>query len=594
MILKIFQRNGLINNMKHLHIIRHIFILLLAFTSCLLLGCGGCASHEKASPKEDTSTQESKKETPQEEVQWNLSAEATATYVYLLYDQALRQNDKETLIYALKELASFKPPVTAYIDAGIQFMNEDPNPILPLLQLGLQTYPDNVSLNLLNAELLQKAGKSAEAIARIREFIARHPQNIDAKLELALLLVNTNMHQEAENILNSITGAERTALVEYYHAKALIGMRRAKEAVPYLEKALIEMPHFTEALVDIASIYEQENNFAKARDIYENILDQQGFNPEIILRLVYSSLRLKEPERALEYYEEGPVTPALTATIGSMLVEEKYYDLAEPLLQKLTTLPDAPQELYFYLAAIAYERDHDTQKTYDLLSNIKEDHADYARAMLLRLQLLIDMEKFEEALDLVVIVQGTHPDRKEFHIAQVRILATLDRMDESIKLCKELMNKWPDDSEISFLYASLLDESGDKKGALATMEAIVLKNPNHHQALNYIGYTLAEENRDLKRALVLLRKAVALSPSSDYILDSLAWALYKSKQLQEAWRIISTVITMHKTEDPIVWEHYGDIASALGKKQEARKGYEKALEYKPSNAESIKKRLADL
>ncbi len=394
--------------------------------------------------------------------------------------------------------------------------------------------------------------------------------------------------------MNGITGVERTALVEYYHARALIGMNRAKEALPYLEKALIEMPTFTEALIDIASIYEQENEYAKARDIYENILDQQGYNPEIIIRLVHSSIRLKQPERALEYYEEGPMTPAITATIGSLLVEEKYYDLAEPLLQKLITLPDAPQELYFYLAAIAYERDKNIQKTYELLSKIKDDHPDYTRAMLLRLQLLIDMEKFEEALNLVAIGQSADPERDEFHVAEIRILATLERMDEAIKRSDELVKKYPDNAEIAFLRASLLDQNGDKKGALLIMEQIAVKNPNHYQALNYIGYTLAEENRDLDRALILLRKAVSLSPESDYILDSLAWALYKSKQLHEAWKIIIKVVKLNQTNDPVIWEHYGDIAKALGKKNEARKGYEKALEFEPDNAASIRRRLSEL
>ncbi len=575
--------------MKYLRIIRHCFLLLMLFASCLLLGCGGCASHEKVAEKKNIDIQEIKNST-----QWKLSPNATATYMYLLYDQALRQNDTEVLLFALKELANFNPPVWVYIDAGIFYMNLDPAPILPLIQKGLQSFPDNISLNLLNAELLQKAGQNKEAIARIREFGNRHPQNTDAKLELALLLVNAGQHDEAETLLNGITGVERTALVEYYHAKALIGMKRTKDALPHLEKALLEMPDFTEALVDLAYIYEQENNFAKARELYENILEQQGHNSEIILRLIYSSIRLKDPQKALEYYEAGPMTPALSATIGSMLVEEKYYDLAEPILHKLTNLPNAPQELYFYLAAIAYERDKDAQKTYEWLSNIDDTHADYIRALLLRLQLLLDLEKYDEALSLVQNGKKKYPDHKALLIAEVRILATLENMEQALDRSNAIMKKWSDDSEIAFLHASLLDQEGDKKGALAVMEDIVKKHPNHYQALNYIGYTLAEENRDLKRALKILRKAVELSPQSDYILDSLAWALFKSKQLDEAWSIINQVIKIHTTNDPVVWEHYGDIANALGKKTEAREGYEKALQFLPNNADSIKKRLNNL
>ncbi len=575
--------------MKYLRILRYCFVLLILLASGLLLGCGGCASHEKVAETKTVTLQKNEKDT-----KWTLNANATATYMYLLYDQALRQNDTEVLIYALKELSNFNPPVWVYIDAGIFYMDLEPTPILPLIKKGLQSYPDNVSLNLLNAELLQKSGQNKEAIERIRDFGKRHPQNTDAKLELALLLVNSGQHQEADSLLNSITGVERTALVEYYHAKALIGMQRHKEALPYLEKALLELPNFTEALIDLAFIYEQDKNFRKAREIYEVILEQQGHNQEILSRLIYYSLRLKEPQKALEYYEEGPMTLDLSATIGSMLVEEKYYDLAEPILRKLIELPNAPQELYFYLAAISYERDKNAEQTYTWLSHIKEDHADYIRALLLRLQLLLDLEKYNEALDLVQMGQKKHPENKALAVAEVRILATLEDMDKALELSQKNMTKWPDDSEIAFLHASLLDQLGDRKAALAVMEQIVKKHPNHYQALNYIGYTLAEENRDLKRALELLRKAVALSPQSDYILDSLAWALYKLKQLDEAWVTINKVIEIHTTNDPVVWEHYGDIAKALGKKDEARIGYEKALQLSPKNSKSIEKRLDDL
>jgi Flp pilus assembly protein TadD len=49
---------------------------------------------------------------------------------------------------------------------------------------------------------------------------------------------------------------------------------------------------------------------------------------------------------------------------------------------------------------------------------------------------------------------------------------------------------------------------------------------------------------------------------------------------------------MDNSDDPTIWEHYGDIATALGKVEEARKGYAKALELKPQNADSVRERLS--
>jgi tetratricopeptide (TPR) repeat protein len=184
-------------------------------------------------------------------------------------------------------------------------------------------------------------------------------------------------------------------------------------------------------------------------------------------------------------------------------------------------------------------------------------------------------------------------DQKLFQL-EVRLLAALDRLDAALELANSGVRAWPADLDLTFLYASLLDERGDKKAAFAAMEKIVQADPKHYQALNYLGYTLADENRELLRALDLLLRAVELAPGFAYILDSLAWAQYRLGKLDAAWENISKVVSLDNAEDSTIWEHYGDIASALGKAEDARKGYSRALELKPKNADSIRERLSKI
>ena len=42
----------------------------------------------------------------------------------------------------------------------------------------------------------------------------------------------------------------------------------------------------------------------------------------------------------------------------------------------------------------------------------------------------------------------------------------------------------------------MLDSLGRKREALAMMESIVARNPEDYQALNYVGYSLAEQGKD--------------------------------------------------------------------------------------------------
>ncbi len=570
------------------HLLQCGVLLATTATSLLLLGCSGCATHEQ---KNTSTAQEAQKH---EAAQWHLSPGAKITYAYLRYEQALRKDDASALLSTLQDLSYFDPPASTYVDVGVWFMGRGSVDILPILAKGTQRYPNDISLHLLYAELLQEVGQEQKAIAHMRNFIQLHPDNTDAQLELALLLVTTNANAEATKILNNFTGKQRTAIVDYYHAKALLGLHQNTQAIHYLQSAIKKMPEFIEATADLAHVYEQQGKFQEARALYEIILRRYQGSAEVLVRLVSLSLRLNEPQKAFVYYKESSATPAAAMTVAAMFLEQKQYNLAESILRDLIALSDPPQELYFYLAIIAYEGQKDFAKAHAWLEKVPPSNIAYARALSLRVQLLVDMNKLPQALETARIGQKALPEEQEFYTMEVRLLATIGDYAAAVPKAQILIEKWPNDVNIAFLRASLLDESGDKKAALQAMEDIIVKNPEHYQALNYIGYALAEENRDIERALILLHKAVELAPDSDYILDSLAWAFYKAGNTQEAWRIINNVLKLTTNLEPTIWEHYGDIAKALGKTNEARKGYTKALEKNPENASSLKERLLQL
>uniref|UniRef100_A0A7C4AIC3 Tetratricopeptide repeat protein n=1 Tax=Fundidesulfovibrio putealis TaxID=270496 RepID=A0A7C4AIC3_9BACT len=94
----------------------------------------------------------------------------------------------------------------------------------------------------------------------------------------------------------------------------------------------------------------------------------------------------------------------------------------------------------------------------------------------------------------------------------------------------------------------------------------------------------------MDRALDLVTRALSSAPENPYYIDSLAWVHFKRGDLDKAWAEIQRA-TSRELEDPAVWEHYGDIAKAMGNKKEAAKGYRKALEMKSPNAAEIQRKL---
>ena len=122
------------------------------------------------------------------------------------------------------------------------------------------------------------------------------------------------------------------------------------------------------------------------------------------------------------------------------------------------------------------------------------------------------------------------------------------------------------------------------------MRKAIELNDRHARALNYVGYTMAEEGKNLDEAERLIRRALAVEPYSGYILDSLGWIYYQRGQYELAFNYLKRAAATGD-EDPVIFEHLGDAAMKLGRYELARKAYEKALELKHPKAREVRAKL---
>ena len=564
--------------------------LLSGSLSLSLLGCGGCASTQPRSGAASPSFQ-GIEILPEEK---ELSPAAKDTYAYLLYMQALADEDEELLLQAAQQMTGGTLPAKAWLEGALWLDSRRSEKVLPLLELGLQVWPDDLPLNLFSAEALAAHGKTEQGLEQIRVFVARHPDSLDARMELILLLVKAKRFDEAEKHIGSIAAGERTPMVDYYHARALIGMQRRAEAIPLLQKAIQAMPDFVEALVELAYAYEQQKQWNEARTIYEKLLKLQVSEQDVCLRLVHLSLRLNQPEKALKYFRKGPDAAAFKLTAISMFLESRHYLQAERLLKEMLDEPGVPPDVFLMLAGIARDQRRDTELALSWLARIPASSPTAVQAEGLKAQILADAGKEKAALASVRNLQQRHARNETLLLLEVRLLARLKAMDEALARARQAVEIVPESSELAFTLGSLLDSLGKRDEAMKVMQGIVASHPEHYQALNYVGYSLAVQGKDLEHALELLQRADRLAPDQFFIVDSLAWALFRLGRTEEALQNIRRAVALVPSPEVEILEHYGDIAAAAGQKEEARKAYEQALKLKPANAESLRQRLGDL
>lgn len=549
---------------------------LLVTTS---LGAAACAVHQPA---------------PQPVRQIPMTPQAAETYFYLVLNEAARNNDVRAGTEAIRNLLTLNPDVSVYVEAARFFgLRKDMISLREVVKDGLENYPENFDLILLLAQSYAEENRQEESVNLLREYIRNHPEHVHARQQLAQLYISEKRFQDAVDLLKAPSAAREEPVTRYHLARALAQLKQYKEAESELKKAIKASPEFMEAWAELAFVYELKKDYVAAETTYGRILEMGQNGQEIWLRLIALNIKLNHPEKALDIAKEGPEETGFILQVATMFIEEGFPEQARELLEPLAEENNPPDEVFFHLALIAFNHDKDPEQAVALLENIPDHSRLWSKAVRFRGHLLYQLDRREDAIALLRQGLRTDPGDREFWALLIDMLANDKQLDEAIATVDEALKRWPDDAELLFTKGSIYDVAGERDKATAIMEHVITIDPEHPGALNFVGYVLAERGEDLDRALVLIETALKYEPDSDYILDSLAWVHYKLGNIDLAWETIKRTVAPG-TKHASIWEHYGDIAKALGRKKDARKGYREALKYSPENPAELKKKLQEL
>ncbi|TVM35187.1 tetratricopeptide repeat protein [Oceanidesulfovibrio marinus] len=527
---------------------------------------------------------------------WDLSPEATTTYNYLLLQDAKRSQNATLGQYAIDELLTLDPSPEIIAEAADFFWksgnSEDTQKIL---RLGIQEYPKNIELQLMLAQVYLAEQHYDEALKTLEGYLAQNPKDVEIRRQLADLMMRSGRNLESLELLETIPADKMDPELNYLKARTLGGLKRYSEAIGMLKKLVQDDPEFVEALAELAYLYEETENYEQAEEAYARLSTMGEPSRDLILRLVEMNLKLERVKRAKKYVLDGPQELGFYIPAITQFVEAKQYEAARDLANEVLRKHPEMTEVYFTLALIEYEGFKDMAATEKALTSIGKDNRFYERAQRFRIHLLNESGDLEGALRLAREMRAEKPEATDFWLMEARLLESMDRLDEALALTRQAAEKWPDDTQVLFTLGSLMDSAGEKDGAIEVMEKIIAVDPEHADALNYIGYTLADQNRELDRAYDLITLAAGLKPDNGYIIDSLAWVYYRMGKVDKAWELIQEAISL-AGDDAVIWEHYGDIAQAKGNLDQARDAYRKSLnlQKKDADKERLRDKLSDL
>jgi tetratricopeptide (TPR) repeat protein len=294
-------------------------------------------------------------------------------------------------------------------------------------------------------------------------------------------------------------------------------------------------------------------------------------------------LKLNAPDKAFGLTKQRPNDMEFQIDAANLFLNQQFHSYAAGILEPLAENDDFPSKGWFTLALLAYEGQDAPQKAAAYLARIPEDDPYFERGLLFRTDLFYGQGNIEKALQLADQGINKFPDQPRFVLIKASLLREQGSWQKAAELLEKGHTTWPENIDILFSLGVLWDDHNDKSKAMEYMEKIIVINPDYPEALNYLGYSLAELEQNLDRALVLVNNALKQDPDNGYYMDSLAWVLFKQGKLDKAWGAIEQAVKL-AGNDPTIWEHYAIIADALGKKDQAREGRAQAEKLHTSHA----------
>ena len=328
---------------------------------------------------------------------------------------------------------------------------------------------------------------------------------------------------------------------------------------------------------------------------YVQVLSQMGRGTEALAVMKDRFGTSSDPEiaamtKALEAGDNLKFDMVSSPTDG---VSEVYFSIAGALLS------DAPSSDTLMFARVAQflkpqhvdaallvaqvlERMGQHEAASKAYRTVPQDHPAFHVAELGRADTLRSEGKDDAAIEVLEQLTKTHADLPVVHTARGDLMRALERFDEAItSYDKALELRGDAASNDWFIYYTrgiAQDRVGNWQASEADFRQALKISPEQPNVLNYLGYSLVEKNRKLDEALEMIERAVAKSPDSGYIIDSLGWALFKLGRFEEAVPYMERAAELMSI-DPIVNDHLGDVYWAVGRKLEAEFQWKRALSF---------------
>jgi tetratricopeptide (TPR) repeat protein len=328
----------------------------------------------------------------------------------------------------------------------------------------LHFQPDSPAAHYLLAKVYQKTGATLRARQEFTEALRLNPELLNARLELAELLITNKAAKTALEVLNETPESQKAEIPVLIESNwARLGMGDWAEARKGIDQVLQIASKNPQALVQDGTLNLTQRKFAAARVSFEEALKENSDDFKTLDLLVQS-------------YNFENQMPAAVERIRRQAAER----------------PNSAPVQFFCG------------------------------------QLMARTGNREEARKAFAAAKAADPGLTAAEVSLARLDAADGKLDDARKRLSGLLVQAPTDIQARLVLAAVEDRARNRPAAIEQYRQVLAVDDSNLEALNNLAYLLAETDKQYyEEALKFAQKAEELAPDNAAVQGTLGWVLYR-------------------------------------------------------------------
>ena len=489
-----------------------------------------------------------------------------------------------------------------YLSAAQQ--SNDPKVIARAAHIALfaKHYTDVIKI----CQRWRKVSADVSTITRIEAIAWLHLGEIEQAITAieSVLIVNGQVVEAGVGWLSHVLKKEATAddalqvlarMDEKYPDQAYLLLLKARfeagaqnygQAMQSIDRVIELAPDISDAYLIKAQILSANDRDEEAVAAVELAVEKRPDDNHLRLQFARMLVQLKHYDQAWVEFQQlraaMPDNHNILLSLGLLSIETGKMDLAKEYLQTLINAGSGDYQAHYYLGRIQQSQNEIMPAIANFERVLGGEYLMDARIRSAGLYAKIG--RVDDALArLKALMKQSQKDSEQIrvYLAQGEVLRDAKRHREALEIYNLAIKGSPENTDLLYARALIAEKLDMLDITESDLLEVLSHEPGNANALNALGYTLADKTNRLQEAKGYILKAMALLPDDPAILDSLGWVYFRLGEYENALKWLRKAFA--QLEDAEIAAHLGATLWQTGKLDDAKKIWNRGLELQADN-----------